>query len=79
MTGFLSRVLCRITGHTDTYTDEYEHPDGHVQADTVCTRCGRIEAAWTGPDATVIKSIGGSPPPRKNAYVDMPVDPPTQQ
>lgn len=51
-------LLCRVLGHEDEYTDEYESYNGHVRADAVCQRCDRRELAWTGPKAETIRNLG---------------------
>jgi len=58
-------LWCRVFGHNEEYTDEYANADGHVQADKVCTRCGKSRLAWTGPTVEEIEEACDTTVPAK--------------
>jgi len=58
-------VICRIFGHNEEYTDEYANADGHVQADEVCMRCGKLRIVWVGPTVEDIEEACDTTVPSK--------------
>lgn len=67
-----AQVCCDIFGHDRVYTEEYRNADGHVQADSVCTRCGDARLAWTGPPVQEVEDACSiRVPTKEEAYAEV--------
>ena len=65
-----SALRCRLGDHDRVYTDEYRNAEGHVQADSVCTRCGDAHLAWTGPTVQAVEEACSTRVPTKEEVYD---------
>ena len=63
-------TICDVMGHKWEYTEEYANSDGHVQADKVCTTCGKTKLGWTGPTVQRVEDACDIEVPSKSEAYD---------